>query len=80
MTTVWLTIGIYVVAMVAIGLVMGRKSNNIADFSVGGRDAGAWLSAMSYGTAYFSAVMFIGYAGGSGNRYEIGRASCRERV
>ncbi|MDC0700655.1 sodium:solute symporter family protein, partial [Blautia wexlerae] len=31
-----------------------------------GRNAGAWISALSYGTAYFSAVMFIGYSGGSG--------------
>ena len=35
-------------------------------FTVGGRNAGGWLSAFSYGTAYFSAVMFIGYSGGSG--------------
>ena len=36
------------------------------EFTVGRRNAGAWLSALSYGTAYFSAVMFIGYSGGSG--------------
>ena len=70
-SVVWVTIGIYIVAMVAIGLVMGRKMKSLADFSVGGRNAGAWLSAMSYGTAYFSAVMFIGYAGGSGYRYGL---------
>ena len=51
MSTIWVTIGVYVVAMVAVGLVVGRKSKNIADFSVGGRNAGAWISAMSYGTA-----------------------------
>ncbi len=71
MSTIWVTIGVYVVAMVAVGLVVGRKSKNIADFSVGGRNAGAWLSAMSYGTAYFSAVMFIGYAGGIGNSFGL---------
>ncbi len=70
-TVVWVTIGAYIVAMVAIGLVMGRKMKSLADFSVGGRNAGAWLSALSYGTAYFSAVMFIGYAGGSGYRYGL---------
>lgn len=68
---VWLTIGLYILAMVAVGLVMGRKTKSLADFSVGGRNAGAWLSAMSYGTAYFSAVMFVGYAGGSGYRYGL---------
>ncbi|NLX92560.1 MAG: sodium:solute symporter family protein [Clostridiales bacterium] len=71
MSTIWVTIGVYVVAMVAVGLVVGRKSKNIADFSVGGRNAGAWISAMSYGTAYFSAVMFIGYAGGIGNSFGL---------
>lgn len=40
-------------------------------FTVGGRNAGAWMSALSYGTAYFSAVMFIGYAGGTGWKYGL---------
>lgn len=62
----WLTIGLYVAALVIIAVVTGRKSKSIADFTVGGRNAGAWLSALSYGTAYFSAVMFVGYAGGTG--------------
>lgn len=69
--TVWITIGVYIAAMVVIGVVMGRKSKSIADFSVGGRNAGAWLSALSYGTAYFSAVMFIGYAGGIGSKFGL---------
>jgi len=63
---VWLTIGVYVAALVAIGIVSGRQSKSISDLTVGGRSAGAWLSALSYGTSYFSAVMFIGYAGGTG--------------
>ena len=37
----------------------------------GRRNAGAWISALSYGTAYFSAVMFIGYSGGSGWSYGL---------
>ncbi len=64
--TVWITIAVYIAALVAIGIVTGRKSTSIADFVVGGRSAGAWLSALSYGTAYFSAVMFVGYAGKTG--------------
>lgn len=67
----WLTIAIYVVLMAAIGFVTGRKTKNMSDFTVGGRNAGAWMSAFSYGTAYFSAVMFIGYAGGTGWKYGI---------
>ena len=60
---IWVTIAVYILGLVAIGFVTGRKSKNVADFTVGGRNTGAWLSALSYGTAYFSAVMFVGYAG-----------------
>ena len=63
---IWVTIAVYILGLVAIGFVTGRKSKNVADFTVGGRNAGAWLSALSYGTAYFSAVMFVGYAGKTG--------------
>lgn len=62
----WLTIAVYILGLGVIGVVTGRKSKSIADFTVGGRNAGAWLSALSYGTAYFSAVMFVGYAGKTG--------------
>lgn len=64
--SVWITIAVYVFALVIIGIVTGKKSKSVADFTVGGRKAGAWLSALSYGTAYFSAVMFVGYAGKTG--------------
>ncbi|HAN20992.1 MAG TPA: sodium:solute symporter family protein [Clostridiales bacterium] len=66
MTIIWTTIFAYIAIMVAIGILSSKKSNNISDFTVGDKKAGAWMSAFSYGTAYFSAVMFIGYAGGTG--------------
>mgnify|MGYP005750188299 CR=1 FL=1 len=65
-TTIWLVIAVYGVFMLAVGILNSRKSSGMEEFTVGGRNAGAWLSALSYGTAYFSAVMFIGYSGGSG--------------
>ena len=65
------TICIYIVIMAAISFLGSKKSKNMSDFTVGGRNAGAWMSAFSYGTAYFSAVMFIGYAGGTGWKYGI---------
>ncbi len=40
-----------------------KKVNNINDFFLGGRKMGPWISAFAYGTTYFSAVIFIGYAG-----------------
>lgn len=69
--TIWLTIGVYIVLMAVIGITQGKKAKSIADLTVGGRNAGAWLSALSYGTAYFSAVMFVGYAGGTGKSYAL---------
>ncbi len=68
---IWATIAIYVVFMLMIGIINSKKSQDIEGFTVGGRSAGAWLSALSYGTAYFSAVMFIGYSGGSGWGYGL---------
>lgn len=69
--TVWVTIGIYIALIVGIGVVTGKKAKNLSDLTLGGRSAGAWLSALSYGTAYFSAVMFVGYAGGTGKNYGL---------
>ncbi len=64
--SIWGVILLYAVFIVGTGIYYSKKSNDMASFTVGGRSAGAWISALSYGTAYFSAVMFIGYAGGSG--------------
>lgn len=69
--TIWLVIGIYAIFMLAVGILYSRKGSDMAGFTVGGRSAGAWISALSYGTAYFSAVMFIGYSGGSGWSYGL---------
>ena len=64
--TLWLVIAVYVLFMLAVGILNSKNTKGMAAFTVGGRNAGAWISALSYGTAYFSAVMFIGYSGGSG--------------
>ena len=67
LTVIWVVIGVYAVMMLAVGILQSRKNaGGMESFTVGGRSAGAWISALSYGTAYFSAVMFIGYSGGSG--------------
>ena len=69
--TIWAVIGVYAIFMLAVGILYSRKGEGMASFTVGGRNAGAWISALSYGTAYFSAVMFIGYSGGSGWDYGL---------
>ena len=68
---IWATIIIYIIAMSVIGIINSKATKGVASFTVGGRDAGGWISALSYGTAYFSAVMFIGYAGTSGWKYGL---------
>ena len=57
--------------MLVIGITNTKSAKKLSDFTLGGRNAGAWVSALSYGTAYFSAVMFIGYSGGSGWNYGL---------
>lgn len=68
---IWVTIAVYFVFMLVVGLINRRHTSSMGEFTVGGRNAGAWVSALSYGTAYFSAVMFIGYAGGTGWKYGL---------
>ncbi|MDD2215732.1 MAG: sodium:solute symporter, partial [Eubacteriales bacterium] len=48
---------------VFIGLYCRKHSTNVNDFVLGGRNVGPWMSAFAYGTSYFSAVVFVGYAG-----------------
>ena len=49
--------------MVAVGLYCRRHATDVNGFVLGGRSVGPWLTAFAYGTSYFSAVIFIGYAG-----------------
>ena len=62
----------YALAMTAIGVISYRKSKTLDGFLVGGRKIGAWSTAFAYGTSYFSAVVFIGYAGQHGWNIGIG--------
>ncbi|MBQ5810084.1 MAG: sodium:solute symporter family protein, partial [Clostridia bacterium] len=71
MLIVWITIGVYAALMLFFGFLAGKKNDSVAGLTVGKRNAGAWLTAMSYGCAYFSAVMFIGYSGASGWNYGL---------
>src|SRR5512135_1387207 len=53
----------YVAVMLAVGYWCMRRTKDVGDFFLGGRTLGPWMSAFAYGTTYFSAVLFIGYAG-----------------
>ncbi|MGO9203997.1 MAG: sodium:solute symporter family protein [Limisphaerales bacterium] len=54
---------LYVLAMLAVGYWCIERTKSVGDFFLGGRTLGPWMSAFAYGTTYFSAVLFIGYAG-----------------
>ncbi len=64
---------LFSILMVAIGIYSLSKTKTMDGFLLGGRKIGAWVSAFAYGTSYFSAVIFIGYAGKHG--WDIGFAS-----
>ncbi len=57
------TVVIYVLVMLGVGYWCMRRTKSVGDFFLGGRTLGPWMSAFAYGTTYFSAVLFIGYAG-----------------
>ena len=53
----------YVLVMLAVGYWCMKRTKSVGDFFLGGRTLGPWMRAFAYGTTYFSAVLFIGYAG-----------------
>lgn len=57
--------------MVGIGLYCRRHATDVNGFVLGGRSVGPWLTAFAYGTSYFSAVIFVGYAGQFGWKYGL---------
>ena len=62
---------VFFAVMVYVGIRSRKKANSVNNYVLGGRSIGPWLSAFSYGTAYFSAVIFVGYAGQFGWRFGI---------
>ena len=57
---------LFALGMIGIGVTSFKKVKNLDGFLLGGRNVSGWVSAFSYGTAYFSAVIFVGYAGKHG--------------
>ena len=61
-----LVLSLYALMMVAVIVLTARKHLSLNDFLLGGRNVGPWLSALSYGASYFSAVIIVGYSGSTG--------------
>ena len=64
---------VFFAVMIGVGLYCRKHSTNVDGFVLGGRSVGPWLTAFAYGTSYFSAVIFVGYAGQFG--WSFGMAS-----
>ena len=62
---------VFFAVMVGIGLYCRKHATDVSGFVLGGRSVGPWLTAFAYGTSYFSAVVFVGYAGQFGWKYGI---------
>lgn len=59
----YIAVFLYAAMVIVIGIKGSRKTKSFDDFTLGGGNVGPWMTAFSYGTAYFSAVLFIGFAG-----------------
>jgi SSS family transporter len=62
---------LYFAVLIGIGLYCRKHATDVNGFVLGGRSVGPWLTAFAYGTSYFSAVVFVGYAGQFGWKYGI---------
>jgi SSS family solute:Na+ symporter len=71
MVIIIIVLVLFVGISVGFGVHFRRQSSTVSDFVLGGRGVGAWITAFAYGTSYFSAVVFVGYAGKFGWAYGI---------
>ena len=64
---------IFFAVMIGVGIRTRKKARSVAGFVLGSRQVGPWITAFAFGTSYFSAVIFVGYAGQFG--WNFGLAS-----
>ena len=64
-------LAVFFAVMIYIGLYCRRHTTDVSGFVLGGRSVGPWLTAFAYGTSYFSAVVFVGYAGQFGWKFGV---------
>ena len=62
---------VFFAVMITVGVLCRRSATDVNGFVLGGRSVGPWLTAFAYGTSYFSAVIFIGYAGQFGWKFGL---------
>ncbi len=64
-------LAVFLAVMIGVGIWGMRRTKTLGDFFLGGRMLGPWVSAAAYGTSYFSAVIFIGFAGAQGWQFGL---------
>lgn len=62
---------VFFAVLIGVGIYSKKQAQSVEGFVLGGRNVGPWLSAFAYGTSYFSAVVFVGYAGQFGWKYGL---------
>lgn len=62
---------LFFAVMIIIGVRSRKHASDVNGFVLGSRSVGPWLSAFAYGTSYFSAVIFVGYAGQFGWNFGV---------
>ena len=62
---------VFFAVMLGVGVYCRKHATDVNGFVLGGRSVGPWLTAFAYGTSYFSAVVFVGYAGQFGWKYGL---------
>ncbi|MBQ6454501.1 MAG: sodium:solute symporter, partial [Eggerthellaceae bacterium] len=62
---------VFIAVIISIGIMERRHARSVDGYILGGRNVGPWLSAFAFGTSYFSAVIFIGYAGQFGWKFGV---------
>lgn len=62
---------LFFAVMIGVGIYCKRHTTDVNGFVLGGRNVGPWLTAFAYGTSYFSAVVFVGYAGQFGWKFGL---------
>jgi SSS family solute:Na+ symporter len=62
-------LALFFIVTIIVGFYFRKRTASVNDFVLGGRSVGPWLTAFAYGTSYFSAVIFVGYAGQFGWRF-----------
>jgi len=62
---------LFFAVMIGVGLRCRTSAKDVQGFVLGSRNVGSWLTAFAFGTSYFSAVIFVGYAGQFGWKYGL---------